>query len=441
MIRDQRIFSVKRLRSQITKENGWFGRDDFAVLLKREQELCRRSGNTPALISIEMSEALPSLAGEGLTAAFFAALTEQVVENTRVSDLKCLLETQRILILLSNADREGCRAFVDKLAESFQNHFRNHPEFGRKIWLGHVLISAYPPEAFPGELDTDAGPPLFVRAVIDPGPPGNGRPGSKPLMVMGNFPTTAERNLPERELPHEIVPGSQAPFDLQTLAYPILPKGRHLNRYDFFKRVLDLLGAVVGIILFAPVFIAIAAAIKLSSPGPVLFRQERIGFRGKPFQLLKFRTMRVNNDERIHKEYVQKLIRGEDRETLNNGTKEQPQFKLTHDPRITTVGHLLRKTSLDEIPQFFNVLKGDMSLVGPRPPLDYEVEVYQDWHLRRLMEAKPGITGLWQAYSRNRASFDEMVRMDLQYVRKRSIWLDLKIIFKTVAVVFRPTGS
>lgn len=441
MIRDQKTYSVKRLRSLITKENGWFGRDDFGVLLKREQELCRRSGNSLALILIEISKALPSLAGEGLTAAFLTALAEQVVENTRTSDLKCVLETQCILILFSDAGGQGCRAFVDKLAGNFEDHFRNHPEFSKKMWLGHLSISAYPPEVFQADLDADAWLPLYARSVIDASLASNGVPGSKPMTVIGDFVTVNGLNSPARELPPEMVPDSETPFDLQALAYPITANSHNLDRYCFFKRVIDIIGAVVGLILFAPVFILVALAIKFSSPGPVLFRQERVGYRGKPFQLLKFRTMRVNSNDRIHKEYVQKLIQGEDTEALNNGTDEQPQFKLTNDPRITRVGHILRKTSLDEIPQFINVLKGEMSLVGPRPPLDYEVEVYQDWHLRRLMEAKPGITGLWQAYSRNRASFDEMVRMDLQYVRKRSIWLDLKIIFKTFNVVFKPTGS
>jgi lipopolysaccharide/colanic/teichoic acid biosynthesis glycosyltransferase len=189
-------------------------------------------------------------------------------------------------------------------------------------------------------------------------------------------------------------------------------------------------------VLFAPLFLGIAAAIKATSKGPVFFRQQRVGQHGVPFVFLKFRSMFTGNDASTHKEYVQKLIAGKAERHPSNGASGGV-FKLTKDPRITRVGAFLRRTSLDELPQFINVLQGEMSLVGPRPPVPYEVEAYDFWHRRRLLEAKPGITGLWQVSGRSRVTFDEMVRLDLRYARTWTPWVDLKILVRTpVAVVF-----
>jgi lipopolysaccharide/colanic/teichoic acid biosynthesis glycosyltransferase len=222
--------------------------------------------------------------------------------------------------------------------------------------------------------------------------------------------------------------------------YPDLHKRNDANRLGrAMKRGIDIVGSLLLLTLFSPVFFAIAAAIKLTSRGPVLFRQERIGEHGTAFTFLKFRSMYVNNDASQHKEYVRKLIAGQaDKQTNGEG---EGIFKLTNDPRVTAVGNFLRRTSLDELPQFLNVLRGDMSLVGPRPPLPYEVEVYATWHRRRLLEAKPGITGLWQVQGRSRVGFDEMVRLDLRYARNCSPWLDLKILVRTPRAVIAGNGA
>jgi lipopolysaccharide/colanic/teichoic acid biosynthesis glycosyltransferase len=203
---------------------------------------------------------------------------------------------------------------------------------------------------------------------------------------------------------------------------------------------MDIVGAAVGLVLTAPLLLVIAAAVRLTSKGPALFKQERIGYRGRPFTMFKFRTMRVGCDDAIHRQYVKKLIEGRNDE-INLGTAERPLYKLPNDPRITAVGSFLRKTSLDELPQLINVLLGQMSLVGPRPPLPFEVESYKSWHLRRILEAKPGITGLWQVYGRSSTTFDEMVRLDLRYAAQRSLLLDLKLMFKTFAAVFSAKGA
>jgi lipopolysaccharide/colanic/teichoic acid biosynthesis glycosyltransferase len=223
--------------------------------------------------------------------------------------------------------------------------------------------------------------------------------------------------------------------------YPDLSQreeGRKLFRV--MKRTMDIVGSALALLVFLPAFLAIAAAVKAGSKGPVFFRQRRIGQHGKSFVFLKFRSMHVNNDAAVHKEYVQKLIAGKADKQPSNGSVDGV-YKLTKDPRITRVGAFLRKTSMDELPQFINVLRGEMSLVGPRPPVPYEVEAYDIWHRRRLLEAKPGITGLWQVSGRSRVKFDDMVRLDLRYARTWSPWTDMKILWRTPGAVVLGNGA
>ncbi|MBZ5539493.1 MAG: sugar transferase [Acidobacteriia bacterium] len=205
------------------------------------------------------------------------------------------------------------------------------------------------------------------------------------------------------------------------------------------KRVMDVAGSAAALVILSPIYAAIALAIKMNSKGPVLFRQERLGQYGKPFTVLKFRSMRTDCDPRIHQEYVNQFIAGQVEGKASDGSA--PVFKIQKDPRVTPIGRFLRKTSLDELPQFWNVLRGDMSLVGPRPPIAYEFKVYDVWHRRRVLEIKPGITGLWQVHGRSRTRFDDMVRLDLKYARVWSIWLDLKILVQTPAAVFNGEGA
>jgi len=214
-------------------------------------------------------------------------------------------------------------------------------------------------------------------------------------------------------------------------------------RYDLqlmVKRFIDILCAVFSILILSPLMLIIAVIIKLTSEGPVLFRQERLGYQGKKFTFYKFRSMYVCSDDSIHREYMCKLIKGDD-EKINMGSRINPYFKIKNDPRITPFGSILRKSSLDELPQFFNVLMGNMSLVGPRPPIQYEVDKYQSWHKKRVFDVKPGITGLWQVKGRSQTTFDEMVRLDLQYIRNWNLWLDFKILFNTFKAVFSAKGA
>ena len=202
------------------------------------------------------------------------------------------------------------------------------------------------------------------------------------------------------------------------------------------KRAMDIAFSLAALLACLPLLLAIALAVKFSSRGPIFFRQKRVGQYGRTFTFLKFRSMYVNNDHTAHREYVSRLIAGNAERVAVSGNKDGV-YKLANDKRITPLGGILRKTSLDELPQLFNVLSGDMSLVGPRPPIPYELAAYQTWHRRRLLQVKPGITGLWQVTGRSRVSFDDMVRLDLQYATSWSPWLDLKILAQTPAAVVK----
>lgn len=206
------------------------------------------------------------------------------------------------------------------------------------------------------------------------------------------------------------------------------------------KRGMDILGSGMLLLILSPVLAVIALAIKLSSQGRVIFQQERLGQFGRRFKCLKFRTMYANNDPKIHREYVQSFIAGK-AEKQEASEAEPVVYKIKNDPRITPIGKFLRKTSLDEFPQFWNVLRGDMSLVGPRPPVPYEFEVYDFWHRRRVLEVRPGVTGLWQVSGRSRTCFDDMVRLDLRYSQRWSLWLDVKILLATPRAVFTGDGA
>jgi lipopolysaccharide/colanic/teichoic acid biosynthesis glycosyltransferase len=186
-----------------------------------------------------------------------------------------------------------------------------------------------------------------------------------------------------------------------------------------------------------PFYGLIAILIKLTSEGPVLFVQDRVGRDGSPFKFYKFRTMLVDNSDAEHRSFAAEFIKGR---MMNDAEAKRPVFKLQNDPRVTSIGRFLRKTSLDELPQFINVLRGDMTLVGPRPPLAYELAHYKEWHRGRLT-VKPGLTGLWQVSGRSTVPFDEMVMLDLYYIENWSLALDLKIIMRTVPVMLFGLGG
>ena len=222
--------------------------------------------------------------------------------------------------------------------------------------------------------------------------------------------------------------------------YPDLKSGEESTKaFLGIKRAIDVLGSATALLLLSPLFLVIGAVIKLTSEGPIFFKQQRLGRHGVRFTFLKFRSMYFQNDSKVHRDYVRQLISAK----VSNGQTDDSGgvYKIKDDPRVTRVGRFLRRTSLDELPQFLNVLRGDMSLVGPRPPIPYEVMAYDIWHRRRFLEIKPGITGLWQVEGRSRVKFDEMVRMDIKYAKTWSPWLDIKILFRTPRAVLRGDGA
>jgi lipopolysaccharide/colanic/teichoic acid biosynthesis glycosyltransferase len=233
----------------------------------------------------------------------------------------------------------------------------------------------------------------------------------------------------------------EKPMGIETISVPVRNERRLSGLralYIFFKDVIGRPIALFVTILLSPILILIAIGIRLDSTGNPIFSQQRTGKNGRSFTAYKFRTMHANNDDSEYKNYLkQYILKNAPYKVNRNG---EPVFKLTDDPRITRVGSVLRRSNLDELPQLFNLIKGDMVLIGPRPDIPYSVKMYHDWHTRRLA-VKPGITGLWQVANRRSLSFDDMVKLDIEYIERQSPLLDLKIIFLTIRTILRGDGS
>ena len=197
--------------------------------------------------------------------------------------------------------------------------------------------------------------------------------------------------------------------------------------YHIIKRIFDFIASLCGLIILSPLFLVVALLIKLEDHGPVFYKQKRVSKGQREFDMFKFRSMHVDADKRLAELKKQNEVDG-------------PMFKMKNDPRITKIGHFIRKTSIDELPQLFNVVRGDMSLVGPRPPLPSEVAEYTDYDMQRLLVV-PGCSCLWQATVRNSVGFHEMVQLDLEYIQKSSIWFDIKILFMTIKILFKPNSA
>lgn len=230
--------------------------------------------------------------------------------------------------------------------------------------------------------------------------------------------------------------------------------------YFLAKRYLDFLLALLALLLLMPLLLVIALLVRLTSRGPIFFRQERVGYGGRHFTMYKFRSMYVDSDESLHRAAYAQFLRGERSDgkvgeavfaqkqagqmpgnaSFASATPRRKYFRYWSDPRVTPLGYLLRRSSIDEVPQLFNVLRGEMSLAGPRPAIPYEVGLYQAWHLGRL-DTLPGITGFWQVYGRGRVSFDRMVQMDLEYIQKQSFWFDVKLLLCTIPAVLSRKGA
>ncbi len=385
--------------------------------MRQERLRSERYGTPLSLVMIDIDGLLDVAArtNRGLSQAFLKQLTGILKNSTRESDIKGWYAEGKVALLVTNTDESGARALVKNLIRSLADHLSSGGDIQEQGVSQFVTLSSL--QTGRSYLAKDQLTGLQQSYSVD----------------------FASRR---RATPHSSQ--RSATLDVAAMTWPFsveILNQEQVRKLELrVKRAIDIVGSVAGIILSAPLMLVIAPLIKLTSAGPVLFRQERLGFLGKPFTFLKFRSMETDSDPSLHQDYVSNLIKGEN-DSINKGTAEQPLYKITDDPRITPIGNFLRKSSLDEIPQFFNVLKGDMSLVGPRPPIPYECDEYKGWHCRRVLEVKPGITGLWQVSGRSSTTFDEMVRLDLTYVRTWSLWLDIKIILKTWWAVISARGG
>lgn len=366
-----RIDSAPKKNNVFDEEFGFYSEEHFHSMLAMERKRTERSAKPILLVTLNIAEILASFPRKKV----IKDISTVVVASARDIDTKGWFESQTVIgIIYTEITNSGKEPILTKI----------HNNLERELGLENAEKVAVAFASFPQE--------------------NNGRV----LEVAG---------LPE------------------TCFYPSPHKHGIAKRVSLsMKRVVDVVGSLVLILLFSPIFIIVSILVKFTSRGPVLFSQTRIGKGGKEFTFYKFRSMRVGNDNSVHKEYVKKLIQGgPDNGGLGNGGV----FKIKNDPRVTLVGRFIRKTSLDELPQFFNVLIGDMSLVGPRPPIPYELENYRVWHKRRVLEAKPGITGFWQVSGRSSTTFDTMVRMDLQYIQQRTLLGDIKLIMQTPLALFK----
>jgi lipopolysaccharide/colanic/teichoic acid biosynthesis glycosyltransferase len=357
-------------------------------------------------------------------------IAKLICKNIRATDVVSIYRNHTILILLMDAESQGaqcaCQRIINKIIAQFSYSCPVSPKDF------HIKILSFPEQRLQStnlELPT----PDKARAARMP------RKSDARLPLYLSFKQEYNENL---NLCISSLNGSLITLRIddiffwdQELFSKYIPAIRKVA-----KRIIDIAGACTAILLLHPVMLVIAIAVKLTSPGPVLFKQRRIGYKRNPFTFYKFRSMKASSEENVHQEYVRKYINGEIEQT-NMGTEKSPHFKLKDDSRITPLGRFLRKTSLDELPQFFNVLKGEMSLVGPRPPIPYEVFEYKKWHNRRILEVKPGITGLWQVSGRNRLTFDEMVRLDIKYAESWTLGMDLRILYRTFKVVLQADGE
>ncbi len=391
-----RTLSLNNGLSILDNKTNFYTEEYYLHRLSEERLRAERANSTLSLITIDVQPSLRN--GSGKIIPDLARLLHNI---TRKTDIKAWYQEDKLAILMPDTSRDGAIKLAKKISHEMKETINGKLSKGIKTVFKIYTYGKNHSESSCVQLPLQA-------AVAEAGQ------------------LTCKTLFQGKGTEFSEVHFSDILYDP-----PSIP-GKRLQKA--VKRAIDITGSLIGIILALPLFIIISVIIKLTSPGPILFKQERNGYRGKKFTFLKFRSMYHNTGDDIHRQYVLNLIK----ESKN---KDTSWTKLNDDPRITPFGKFLRKTSLDELPQLFNVLKGDMSLVGPRPPIPYEVDEYQLWHWKRTLQVKPGITGLWQVEGRGCSTFNCMVRLDLSYINNWSLWLDLKILFKTFYVVFTTRGA
>jgi lipopolysaccharide/colanic/teichoic acid biosynthesis glycosyltransferase/GGDEF domain-containing protein len=418
------MFDFKSRNPDVNVKTGFYNRCFFDLRLFEERRRTERSGLPFSVLTMDISDLADSVNHhQNLNLPKIKKTISTVVrENCRTSDIKTWYSNTTLKILLPETSMTDAHVFFEKLDKKFNNGFRS--AIGKKIMF-----------EFKKNMTIFCFPEFIINSVNGSGTDNAdiSKPTTPPVLMSSMEGDTSTISTVKWDS-----------LNQDCLTWPLysdlLKEHDFSNAEKWIKRSIDIIGALVGIILFSPVMLVIAILIKITSCGPVLFKQERIGFLGKEFTFLKFRSMYTDCSEEKHKQYVTNLIK----DTLGTTGDEaecKPVYKMDDDPRVTPFGYFLRRSSLDELPQLINVLKGEMSLVGPRPPIPYEVEKYENWHFRRVLEVKPGITGLWQVEGRSTTTFNEMVRLDIAYVNNFSLWLDLKILFKTIWVVLTAKGA
>ena len=393
-------------------DTGCYNEEYFIHRLRQEKRRAERTDAPLAMVTFDFSAYVKSLNG----GSKISKVGECITNNTREIDIKAHINGNKIVILMPQTTPDRASLVGEKIKNCLESLLHeHHPQ--------HQIALPYKIETYPALKTSVAhGNQLSYEYAHHT----DDRQLSQTYFKM-SWPSS--NSLTEAAVIEE----SQSFSDIQERATQI-------QWQLIIKRIIDFIGAAIGLFIFSPVLLLTALAIKITSPGPVLFRQERLGYRGKKFMFLKFRSMYHDCDDSIHKEYMTKFI-NKNNEKHSDKSGNCSFHKMTDDPRITPLGRILRKTSIDELPQLYNVLCNEMSLTGPRPPIAYEVDRYSSWHKRRILEVKPGITGLWQVEGRSTLTFDEAVRLDIQYAEKWNLLLDLKIIFKTFKVVFSGKGA
>jgi lipopolysaccharide/colanic/teichoic acid biosynthesis glycosyltransferase len=373
--------------------------EDFHRVIEREQARVDRHGGQFSVVVFEPDGVA---GGNGQ----FHALASVIAHRIRLTDEAGWLDERRIGVLLPDTAADGAWYLAGDVCRL------SGPKLSRPQCTVYVYPFDWP---FDKEGKDDAKHDHLDRRVAP-------YSGNSAASWCKTFRARDSQRRPVRACKGVDGPRSSWPID-----------SLHPTKAPLWQRLLDVIGSLAGLVLLSPVFLVVALLIKVTSPGSVFFRQIRIGEGGRPFVIWKFRTMRHNADRDVHRQYVSALIRSARHDC---GQVPKPMIKLDDDPQISPVGRVLRKACIDELPQLINVLRGEMSLVGPRPAIPYEVHQYEGWQKERL-NAMPGMTGLWQVSGKNRLTFDQMVRLDIRYSREKSLWLNIGILCRTPMAILR----
>ena len=359
--------------------------NEFSFIVGRERARSDRTGQYFSLAVFELNEK-----NKGQTSPFL--LAEVLNQRKRSTDEIGWFDTRRIGVILPDTPVEGARKVADDICQ----------RIATKVVPPSFKVYTYSTGSLP-EFDWEGRNCASPEKYLEKGAPGQMQSGKEEMCTVD----WSEKGIEP------------------LLGYPM----------PIWKRAMDILGSIAGIVFASPIMILVAFGVKLTSPGPSFFRQKRIGYGAQAFTIYKFRSMFSGATQDLHSRYLDEFIKGK---AQKNG---DGAFKIKDDPRVTPFGRFLRKWSLDELPQLFNVLKGDMSLVGPRPEPSYAITNYPYWYHRRTMGVKPGITGLWQVTGRSRITYEEMVRLDIRYLQTMSFFNDSKILLRTFIVVITHSGA